>query len=220
MGPDELPESPPSRPQARDTDSHPLADSRYRPAKFTETWCATDSLISRTQHRNRMLAKGETQRQHTDHSQAYEAVGGRYDSREDGSDSEPDERDVTSRDYEADGNSTLHPEPLGSNPPRPRADRTNNARADRTYDEASGMVPHPLHPRSSFADRQNGVFSKPYGQLKPATPPVMIGNGRQVSSGNDYAHQSSLGIGRRNVSGKVAEEGRAVQGRWRSTLDT
>jgi hypothetical protein len=154
-----------------------------------------------------MLAKGETQRQRTDHPQAYEAVGGRYDSREDGSDSEPDERDVTSRDYEADSNGTLHPEPLGSNPPRPR-------------DEASRMVPHPLHPRSSFAERENGFFSKPYGQLKPATPPVMVGNGRQVSSGNDYAHQSTLGIGRRNVSGKVAEEGRAVQGRWRSTLDT
>lgn len=57
----------------------------------------------------------------------------------------------------------------------------------------------------------NGVKAKAYGDLRPATPPVMLGLGgdigtestRQVSSGNDWFGRS------RNVSGKVAEEGRA-----------
>ncbi|KAH8172656.1 hypothetical protein LIA77_06911 [Sarocladium implicatum] len=53
-------------------------------------------------------------------------------------------------------------------------------------------------------------FSRPYGDLKSATPPVMIGANRKVSSGNDYEskHQSAI-YGRRNVSGKIAEEGLA-----------
>jgi len=58
--------------------------------------------------------------------------------------------------------------------------------------------------------------SKGYGALKAGKPPVMIGNGkldvgvsgaRQVSSGTDFA--SARNAGRRDVSGKVAEEGRA-----------
>lgn len=53
-------------------------------------------------------------------------------------------------------------------------------------------------------------YSRPYGDLKSATPPVMIGANRKVSSGNDYEskHQSAI-YGRRNVSGKIAEEGLA-----------
>ncbi|CAK7565484.1 MAG: hypothetical protein SEPTF4163_003401 [Sporothrix epigloea] len=73
-------------------------------------------------------------------------------------------------------------------------------------------------------------YSKAYGQLKSATPPIMIdekqsgspSGARQVSSGNDYdlgsdrylfyGDSNSSGsntFGRRNVSGKIAEEGRA-----------
>ena len=73
--------------------------------------------------------------------------------------------------------------------------------------------------RDSSIQPEEGLFySRPYGDLKPATPPVMIGRGtaaagggggqRQVSSGHDYY---DLGSGntsyRRNVSGKIAEEG-------------
>jgi len=49
--------------------------------------------------------------------------------------------------------------------------------------------------------------SKFYGDLKPATPPIMVGgrNSRQISSGNDFGERGSR---LRDVSGKIAEEGR------------
>lgn len=65
--------------------------------------------------------------------------------------------------------------------------------------------------------------SKGYGALIPGTPPVMVGNGkmglgnglggRQVSSGTDFVNAK----GRREVSGKVAEEGR-VANPWGTRL--
>ncbi|KAE9363726.1 hypothetical protein N431DRAFT_497523 [Stipitochalara longipes BDJ] len=64
--------------------------------------------------------------------------------------------------------------------------------ADMTYE------PEPV--RETFK-------SKYYGDLKPATPPIMIGsrNSRQISSGNDFGERGSR---LRDVSGKIAEEGR------------
>lgn len=70
-----------------------------------------------------------------------------------------------------------------------------------------------LNPRNrdSSIQPEGDFYSKPYGDLKPATPPVMVGAGRQVSSGNDFgagADFTSSTFGRRGVSGKIAEEGR------------
>ncbi|KAJ9158094.1 hypothetical protein NKR19_g3654, partial [Coniochaeta hoffmannii] len=83
--------------------------------------------------------------------------------------------------------------------------------------------------RKSSIQGEEGFYSKPYGQLKAGAAPVMLTpggavgggggeGGRQVSSGNDYESQKFGGrwssvFGRRNVSGKVAEEGRG-DGRW------
>ncbi|KAK4215688.1 hypothetical protein QBC37DRAFT_281158 [Rhypophila decipiens] len=76
--------------------------------------------------------------------------------------------------------------------------------------------------RDSSIQPEIFFYSKPYGDLRAATPPIMIpanGSGsRVVSSGNDY----DLGAGGyqlkgRNVSGKIAEEGKAGVGksdRW------
>ncbi|KAH7384886.1 hypothetical protein BKA64DRAFT_748368 [Cadophora sp. MPI-SDFR-AT-0126] len=52
--------------------------------------------------------------------------------------------------------------------------------------------------------------AKQYGELKPGTPPIMIGgSNRQVSSGNDFGNKGGFRIlDRRDVSGKIAEEGR------------
>ncbi|KAK3944798.1 hypothetical protein QBC46DRAFT_278791 [Diplogelasinospora grovesii] len=72
--------------------------------------------------------------------------------------------------------------------------------------------------RDSSIQPETGFYSKPYGELKPGTPPLMVGgnsnsssSNRQVSSGNDYYGDLGAGgqMGRRHVSGKVAEEGRA-----------
>ncbi|ROW08026.1 hypothetical protein VPNG_06029 [Cytospora leucostoma] len=71
--------------------------------------------------------------------------------------------------------------------------------------------------RDSSIQPESDFFAKPYGDLKSATPPMMVGTNRQVSSGNDYdfsaiggggAAKRYFSSGKRNVSGKVAEEGR------------
>lgn len=77
--------------------------------------------------------------------------------------------------------------------------------------------------RNSSIQADSDFYAKPYGDLKPATPPIMgitssstaaAGGGatRQVSSGNDYADLGSGTAWRRNVSGKIAEEGLAGKG--------
>ncbi|KAK4193673.1 hypothetical protein QBC35DRAFT_526953 [Podospora australis] len=147
---------------------------------------------------------------------------------------------------------SLHPNPLRSNPsatsppPAPPAHKRpftpfSRLRASVLGDvnlndrRVSGDITEPEQPSTSLQvpafkakDRQSSIqadaafFSKPYGDLRAATPPIMIGNNntanRQVSSGNDY----DLGVGtgtttkQRHVSGKDAEEGRAGAGtaRW------
>jgi hypothetical protein len=54
--------------------------------------------------------------------------------------------------------------------------------------------------------------AKGYGELKPGTPPIMIGgkNNRQAS-GIDFGVIQQAGY-RREVSGKIAEEGRSERG--------
>ncbi|KAI1133785.1 hypothetical protein F5Y10DRAFT_5160 [Nemania abortiva] len=72
--------------------------------------------------------------------------------------------------------------------------------------------------RASSIQADDQFYSKPYGELKSATPPIPYGGekearssvGRQVSSGNDYDLGSAANLGyRRNVSGRAAEEGMA-----------
>lgn len=75
--------------------------------------------------------------------------------------------------------------------------------------------------RDSSIQPESDFYSKPYGELKSATPPLIVGSDRQVSSGNDYGYlgaandgpattKRNFSIGKRNVSGKVAEEGRGI----------
>lgn len=73
--------------------------------------------------------------------------------------------------------------------------------------------------RNSSIQPEADFYSKPYGDLRASTPPVIIGTDRQVSSGNDYdlsgmgggqAAKRYFSFGKRNVSGKVVEEGRAI----------
>ncbi|KAJ9154973.1 P-loop containing nucleoside triphosphate protein [Pleurostoma richardsiae] len=230
-----------------------------RAARFSEAWYASESLINRTQERNRALAKLTAAQGRK--PAAYEAVSQRYDypGPED-SDSESDDSIARAGgnytyDENAAGAGDLglhHPNPLASNPlsappPPPQAGtplrasalsevslndrRVSGDIADASRDQskagADGKGRSLLGvpgKRSTWAprDRNSSIqaddafYSKPYGSLKPATPPVMIGGGsagggRQVSSGNDYDIGSGRfsAYARRNVSGKVAEEGRS-----------
>ncbi|KAI2619963.1 hypothetical protein GGR54DRAFT_639727 [Hypoxylon sp. NC1633] len=289
--------------------AQPINASPTRIAKFTEAWYASESLINRTQERQRAMNAAERTRgshSHT-HSQSslqarqYEALNQRYNfddtdsDRENGMMGPDDDDDDDDSDRENDVQSSpinvsaqLHPNPLRLHPPpqqpqlqhqaqshaqaqqaampprqktpfrpAPARDSTGSALSEVSLnarstsgsrdiaDEKHGPAPSSVTSfwrrstigrngggkgagagagagvRTSSIQADSDFFSKPYGELKPATPPIMLGTGttasngrvaaaRQVSSGNDY----DLGAGggtawRRNVSGKIAEEGLA-----------
>ncbi|KXH56516.1 hypothetical protein CSAL01_03341 [Colletotrichum salicis] len=198
--------------------------------KFTETWFATDSMISRTQKRNRAMDQATTaansQRQGQRNS-TYEAVSQRYNVAD--SDSEHDENDLAGSDFEDDIGQSPHPNPLKSHPTPPKTKTPYYSLKDTALSEVdldsrrvsgtndiADQRPSSLVPQAWPRNRDSSIqpeadfYSKPYGELKSATPPVMIGSNRQVSSGNDFKdNKYSSAYGRRNVSGKVAEEGLA-----------
>ncbi|KAK8128281.1 hypothetical protein PG984_009389 [Apiospora sp. TS-2023a] len=238
--------------------------SPTRPARFTEAWYASESLVNRTQERARKIMAAS--KKEAKKTSAYEPVNQRYgQAGSDGEDSDqenmgnrmmmgPDEVSDLEDDFIHDN--SMHPNPLRSNPtpsisslsssalgPPPKPPAHGNSSLPRTKtpylpqrgsalqevsqnsravsgsldiaDQPTGLtVPSTWQGRNrdSSIQPEEGMFSaKAYGDLKAATPPIMVGNPRQVSSGNDY----DLGGGnvggkyRRNVSGKVAEEGRA-----------
>ncbi|KAK0715011.1 hypothetical protein B0H67DRAFT_513851, partial [Lasiosphaeris hirsuta] len=194
-----------------------------RAAKFTEAWYASESLISRTQQRTRALNQMNT----ANKRRTYEALDQRYNAHD--SDSENEHNDDYLNPH------ALHPNPLRSNPaavvepprrPKTPFSRMRNSvlsaislnRVSGSYDiadERAGVGADEWdqpRKRDSSIQMDSDFYSKPYGELRPATPPVIIGGNRQVSSGIDYDMGPGVGssqFGRRHVSGKIAEEGRA-----------
>lgn len=216
-------------PQSSASSMTPSPAQVRKTGKFTETWFATDSLISRTQKRNRAINAAAMAGNKKTSNKPYKALGQRYNP--DDSDSGNDDDDLAGSDFENDLGTKSHPDPLGSNPhPSPPSIKTpyyspqnrplselnlNSRRISGSNDIAderpSALAAHPWpRNRDSSIQPESDFYSKPYGELKPATPPVMIGSNRQVSSGNDLDdHHYSSTYARRNVSGKVAEEGLA-----------
>ncbi|KAI0489722.1 hypothetical protein F4859DRAFT_164504 [Xylaria cf. heliscus] len=246
----------------------PVAASPTRVTKFTEAWYASESLINRTQQRQR--AMNATERTAAERSKAYEALNQRYG--DDESDSEPengmrpdDISDLEDDDDMIDVSRNMRPNPLRLNPhpstpprdsgailrekstPRLRdsqqpqpvlvemsPNRRSVSGSQDVADVQSAQVPA-LAParrptilgawnrikgnRNSSIQADDQFYSKPYGELKSATPPIPYGEeakeprgsqGRQVSSGNDYDLGSASNLGyRRKVSGRAAEEGMA-----------
>jgi hypothetical protein len=123
--------------------------------------------------------------------------------------------------------STPHPHPLEANPPTPRlpAQRAPRKSAlteiglnDINVDSGDLADGQNAYPQKELRGQEN-FKAKYYGELRAGTPPIMIGsgnvngNGRQVSSGNDFMDKGAYrGPGRREVSGKIAEEGRGGSG--------
>ncbi|OAQ86554.1 hypothetical protein VFPFJ_00624 [Purpureocillium lilacinum] len=217
----QLPTAEPGSPQ-RDLTSNLDVNSGRKP-KFTEAWVPTDSLISRTYHRN---SNGEG-------GQPYTALSQRYNL-DNSSDSEYEDENVQAGDLSAAGPPRKHPNPLRSHPP-PSAQATlvypatrppqasllelsgNERRVSGSRDIADQRLSQPSpwqRQRNSSIQPEDGFYSRPYGDLKPATPPIMIGSGRKVSTGNDFESKYAPNShGRRIVSGRQAEEGlAAVQG--------
>jgi hypothetical protein len=106
-----------------------------------------------------------------------------------------------------------HPNPLEANPPTPR--HSFIPRYDPPLSEistnkrTSGDIADVSRVTETEPVRQD-LKAKRYGELKPGTPPIMIGsNARQVSSGTDFPSKGGFRMNRREVSGKMAEEGRS-----------
>ncbi|KAI0478777.1 hypothetical protein GGR56DRAFT_631711 [Xylariaceae sp. FL0804] len=260
----------------------PTSASPARLARFTEAWYASESLIQRTQQRQR-AQQNAPQQQQQGSLPSYEAVGRRYNLDDDDDDDESDysDRDDGNNDMrpdsdleEDDGDDRkmydrpMHPNPLFSNPlpptpsPPPRAaprqktpfrprksfgggagglgsrilgGLSPNARsasggssrdiADESLATATAKVGRGGGYRDSSIQPEAHFYSRPYGELKAATPPIMLTTGgsgsgdggrRQVSTGHDHYYHggdsgdlgAAAGVRSRNVSGKVAEEGR------------
>ncbi|KAK4238633.1 hypothetical protein C8A03DRAFT_33329 [Achaetomium macrosporum] len=226
-----------------------------RPAKFTETWYASESLINRTQQRNRAANRAGGSSSNSSPQRA----GTRYESLRqnlDASDSEDDNDNNNNHNNNNDyynyrtNENAHHPNPLRSHPttttpsaPAARRPRTpfsrlrasvlseislNDRRVSGSQDitdSAASSYGYGGAKRVSSIQADDAFYSKPYGELKAATPPIMVGpsglsvgnvngngnaNGRVVSSGNDYDYDlGQMGSRRRDVSGKVVEEGRS-----------
>ncbi|CEI65770.1 hypothetical protein FVEN_g7551 [Fusarium venenatum] len=210
--------------------------SQPRPARFTETWKPTDSLISRTNQRNREIEAAKTSAANRQ-NKSYEALTQRY--YHDGSDSEYGDENNPHYDLGVD-HENLRPHPLRLNPPSEKRERASPPRAKMPYfpfndsltdisanarrvsasrdiaDEKPAFAPQN---RQSSIQPESAFYARSYGELTSGNSPVMIGNdSRKVSTGNDYNQHFSPAYGRRNVSGKMAEEGRAAGNKF-SFLD-
>jgi hypothetical protein len=159
-------------------------------------------------------------------SKSYAALSQRYDDH----DSDSDHHDENDLGYNAHDNNrynNMHPDPLGSNPALSSSSSASKyARAKTPFrpltkslseisnNERRVSASRDIADEGSMGHYSNqqedaAFYSRPYGELKSATPPVLVGGNRKVSSGNDFdSKHSSVAYGRRNVSGKVAEEGR------------
>lgn len=237
-----------------------------RAAKFTEAWYASESLINRTQERNRALNALESANKRREYVRVNE--GYNDDESDYGSDADhtmnPD--DDFNDENDLGSPKGHHPNPLRSNPslanvndtvasPTTKGRRPNTpfirepvlseidlndrrvsgditdskpgfgsllGKSGKRYTWAPGggakpsLGPKYAQNRNSSIQPETDFYSKPYGELKAATPPLVVGGSseRVVSSGNDYDMGSGgasrfFSFGRRNVSGKVAEEGLA-----------
>ncbi|RBR22767.1 uncharacterized protein FIESC28_04330 [Fusarium coffeatum] len=200
-----------------------------RPAKFTETWKPTDSLISRTNQRNREMEAARTSAANRQ-NKSYEALAQRYVH----DDSDEEYGDENNPSYDLGADDDLRPHPLRLNPPSEKRESPSPPRAKTPYfpfkfkdsltdissnarrvsasrdiaDEKPAFAPQN---RQSSIQPEAAFYARSYGELTSGTPPVMVGNDtRKVSTGNDYNQHTSKPYGRRNVSGKMAEEGRAA----------
>lgn len=138
------------------------------------------------------------------------------------------EIDLNDRRVSGGGNSAPKPNPAVANSnkggditdEKPYGNLKPSASKRYTWAPTSTIASAPRN-RDSSIQPESDFYSKPYGDLKAATPPLIVGSDRQVSSGTDYGYlgaaddgpsaaKRNFSIGKRNVSGKVAEEGKGI----------
>ncbi|KAG9249328.1 hypothetical protein BJ878DRAFT_579589 [Calycina marina] len=119
------------------------------------------------------------------------------------------------------------PNPLESNPPTPLHNHfSSHGSPNGPPNSKPPTSRHSYRPNSDsplaeisnnrngtdIADLGDGFKAKLYEELRPGTPPVIVGKNRQVSSGTDFQNLGGYKVDRRDVSGKIAEEGRGGAG--------
>ncbi|KAL2061058.1 hypothetical protein VTL71DRAFT_9110 [Oculimacula yallundae] len=225
------PPSPPKRaPYTQEITYSDTSSQRSSPTRPQST--VAETVTTSPWFGNDSIGKARTRSSPAKKAQ-YQPLHQRYDAEEDIS------IDVAT-DY---GSSYDHPNPLEANPPTPRhanmyslrdetgsplSEVSSNAygrkRDSRINLSANGSgdiadITSPSLERAKERERDLiqkdiALKAKHYGELKPGTPPIMVGGGsnRQVSSGNDFGNgKRDSGfrvLERREVSGKIAEEGR------------
>ncbi|KAH6607903.1 fatty acid elongase [Trichoderma cornu-damae] len=166
-------------------------------------------------------------------SKSYAALTRPYDAGEMGSDSEYEpESDLGDVIRKKGRLGVAQPKPLTSNPMLPRALNARRGQVDcgAQYEAISDGEPASWARRDIADDQQQPPETRSQRcrdssiQLdshfdtrqssggEDATAQAALGSGRKVSSGNDYWPNHSAAHGRRKVSGKMAEEGRAEGG--------
>jgi hypothetical protein len=187
-----------------------------RPAgNMSQGWYASDSL-----GKNRDRSKSRP-RSHSPQKGIYSAVTQAYDTQE------TEDIGHRGRHTRNDSEVSNHASPLKSNPPTPRKHRfttnsesplSNISKMSESHgvdiaDMSSRRSPSPDYEHQ--AELRDNFKAKYYGDLKPATPPLLIGAGgvanRHISSGNDFLNQKGR-FKKRDASGKIAEEGLAGNG--------
>lgn len=207
----------PEKTQSRDSVDH----SHY--LRFSEPW---DSIEPTNKNSRMVRAAG------------YSSLDARYNNEDFSDESDVEKELMDARHvYEFDMITDLHPDPLRLNPTpsktdgagilktppdswrasdRPTNVTISDAGTNERRTEIIGGTDQPPGDRrrgSSTDTTQPGKpYSHRYGELKPGVVPIPIGSNRKTSSGNDYrVAPVSNAYERRNVSGKIAEEGRVGQ---------
>ncbi|KID61939.1 hypothetical protein MAN_08618, partial [Metarhizium hybridum] len=215
--------------------------NKGRRGKSTESWMPTDFFIPRTDQRNCSVTIVPTSGRTVRDGKSYAALVPAFHEADSAESDHDDKNDVTYNSPEPLVSPETHPNPLASHPTalhksnnfmatRSNQDRDNYPREDFTLlselssnlrkvnnsQDITDREPEVGRPwkrqRDSSIQLDDGFYSKPYGQLRSSTPPIFIGSDRKLSSGVDYGLRYSGGMsGRRNVSGKVTEEGRGFR---------
>ncbi|KAI8629038.1 hypothetical protein F5Y19DRAFT_87450 [Xylariaceae sp. FL1651] len=163
-----------SRPSSGAVNPQPVHVSPTRVGKFTEAWYASESLINRTQQRQRAMNAAE--RTVTERARAYEALNQRYDGEEESdSDRENGMRPDDVSDLEDDGpiniDAAMHPNPLRLNPLPPTPPRGTGGNVPRQKTPFRPRDSQPVLAEMSMNARRSVSGSQDIADAK-ATPPA------------------------------------------------
>lgn len=179
---------------------------QVRPGKFTETWLPTESLVSRTNHRHYMMSKPVVTSRRANHNRKeYDTLAQTLKDESFSGDSDFEREHSLAYDRPQHGVGA-HPNPLRSHPtggPKQKGNAGSFAAAARPANREHYSLSEISGNMRRISNSQDLAQSPSKRHRDSSIQLDDVGGVRKISSGIDY------GMGyRRNVSGKVAEEGR------------